>query len=107
MKTLTTDQHAIDYCRKVDYGCDEDATPIEAYIAGGKNEHRLLTKWRDPDNDPPQHSNRVIVKLSNLLFTGGWYSDGSEPLDGGEGWSHDLQQVFHEATVVGWREVVD
>lgn len=81
------------------------------YTAGAKEEHILLSEWRDPDNDPPQHSYRVLVKLvlnnGGVLFTGGWYSDGSEPLDGSKGWSHDLYPTFPDAILIGWREVVD
>lgn len=107
MKTI--EDRARDYAKQ----CEATFPNICAhdYAAGAKEEHILLTEWRDPDDDPPQHSHRVLVKLVLhnrwVLYTSGWYSDGSEPLDGGKGWSHDLYPTFPDAILIGWREVVD
>lgn len=47
----TTEQDAAQYVRAVDYECDEDPIPSEAYIEGAKNEYRLLTEWHTIPSD--------------------------------------------------------
>lgn len=63
-----------------------------------------LTRWCDP-NKPPQDEQRVIVKavLPNgaTFITGGWYAINDHPV----GWSVDIDNVFNNLSVVGWRPI--
>lgn len=73
-------------------------------IAEKRKEIARLTKWNDP-NKPPQHEKRVIVDavLPNgaRFVTGGWYAINEYP----QGWSVDIDRVFENVSVIGWREI--
>lgn len=75
----------------------------EAFIAGAKSEREELTRWRDPKEELPENTMRVIVcaQLPNkaILVTGGWY--GTDP--GEDGWNIDIN--WKNLKVIGWRHI--
>lgn len=76
----------------------------DGFKTGVQSERDRLTKWNDP-NKPPQHEKRVIVDavLPNgaRFVTGGWYAINEYP----QGWSVDIDRVFENVSVIGWREI--
>lgn len=86
------------------------ASDKRAFVDGAQSEHEELTRWHDPAVSLPKHGERVIVRLTlpngAEFITGGWFSEGIDPMDGDRGWNPDITR-FKEATVTGWREIAE
>lgn len=108
MKTL--EQRAKEYAHKYrrerqDLGGKEADAVYLGFIEGAKSERAELTMWRNPAEELPSDSMRVLVhvQLPNRasLVTGGWY--GTHPSE--QGWHIDIS--WEGLHVVGWRPLLD
>lgn len=108
MKTL--EQRAKEYAHKYrrecqDLGGKEANVAYLGFIEGAKSERAELTMWRNPAEELPSDSMRVLVyvQLPNRasLVTGGWY--GTHPSE--QGWNIDIS--WEGLRVVGWRPLLD
>lgn len=78
-----------------------------SYMQGARDEREEFMRWRDPKEELPTDSLRVIVRAvfpnRGELITGGWY--GTEP--GEMGWNIDLDDRFPDLKIVGWRPIIN
>lgn len=75
------------------------------FIDGANWMRKELLRWRDPGEELPDNSSRVIVcaQLPNgaQFITGGWY--GRE--QGEAGWNIDIN--WNNLEVIGWRPICE
>ena len=70
----------------------------ESYIAGAKEEHKLLTRWHDPKEEMPEHRKQVLVKTDTGNHDVAYYSDNVD------GWIAN-DGIYNTAQIIGWREI--
>ena len=101
------EERAKQYVRRIwaggsrDWGTNKQWTSQD-FIAGANSEHKILTRWRDP-NTPPAHSNEILIKyyrgtgggefhIIGCYYNGKWKT----PLN-------ILDETYDK--ILGWREI--